>query len=90
MTANNSAKYCEEIEERYRHRLGSMGNHDNDSDRLESAAHVSRYKDLMEQLMRIERHTAVSLRNQGLLNDEALRRIEHELDLSELRLSLME
>jgi Na+/H+ antiporter len=84
------AEVYEEIEERYRHRLGSLGNHDNDSDRLESAAHFARYKDLMEQLMRIERHTAVSLRNQGRLNDEALRRIQHELDLSELRLSLME
>jgi CPA1 family monovalent cation:H+ antiporter len=44
----------------------------------------------MEQLMRIERRTAVGLRNQGRLNDEALRRIEHELDLSEMRLSLMQ
>jgi hypothetical protein len=30
------------------------------------------------------------LRNQGRLDDEVLRRIEHELDLGELRLSLME
>jgi CPA1 family monovalent cation:H+ antiporter len=80
----------EEIEERYRHRLGALANRDNDSDHLESAAHVARYKDLMEQLMRIERRTAVGLRNQGRLNDEALRRIEHELDLSEMRLSLMQ
>jgi CPA1 family monovalent cation:H+ antiporter len=80
----------EEIEERYRHRLGALQNHDGDSDRHESAAHVARYKDLLKQLMRIERHTAVSLRNQGRLNDEVLRRIEHELDLSEMRLALME
>jgi hypothetical protein len=29
------------------------------------------------------------LRNEGRLNDEVLRRIEHELDLSEIRLSLI-
>jgi len=80
----------EEIEERYRHRLGALQESERDSDSNESTAHVSRYKELLRQLMRIERHTAVSLRNQGRLNDEVLRRIEHELDLSEMRLSLME
>ncbi len=81
----------EEIEERYRHRLSALQNHDDsDSRHQQSAAHVARYKDLLQQLMRIERHTAVSLRNQGRLNDEVLRRIEHELDLSEMRLALME
>jgi hypothetical protein len=29
------------------------------------------------------------LRNEGRLNDEVLRQIEHELDLSEIRLSLI-
>jgi Na+/H+ antiporter len=80
----------EEIEERYRHRLGALQEAKRDSDGHESAAHVSRYKELLRQLMRIERHTAVSLRNQGRLNDQVLRRIEHELDLGEMRLSLME
>ena len=80
----------EEIEERYRHRLGALQESERDSDGNESTAHVSRYKELLGQLMRIERHTAVSLRNQGRLNDEVLRRIEHELDLSEMRLSLRE
>ena len=80
----------EEIEERYRHRLGALQEAKRDSAGHESAAHVSRYKELLRQLMRIERHTAVSLRNQGRLNDQVLRRIEHELDLGEMRLSLME
>lgn len=80
----------EEIEERYRHRLGALQDHGSESDHHESAAHVARYKEVLQQLMRIERHTAVSLRNQGRLNDEVLRRIEHELDLSEMRLALMD
>jgi monovalent cation/hydrogen antiporter len=78
----------DEIEERYRHRLGALQQNENDAEN-ESAAHVARYKELLKELLRVERHTAVSLRNQGRLNDEVLRRIEHELDLSEIRLSLM-
>jgi CPA1 family monovalent cation:H+ antiporter len=79
----------DEIEERYRHRLGTLSESEADSDQHESAAHVARYKDLLQQLIRVERETAVRLRNEGRLNDEALRRMEHELDLSEMRLSLM-
>ena len=78
----------DEVEERYRHRLGALQQNENDAEN-ESAAHVARYKELLKELLRVERHTAVSLRNQGRLNDEVLRRIEHELDLSEIRLSLM-
>jgi CPA1 family monovalent cation:H+ antiporter len=79
----------DEIEERYRHRLGTLSESEADSDQHESAAHVARYKDLLQQLIRVERETAVRLRNEGRLNDEDLRRMEHELDLSEMRLSLM-
>jgi CPA1 family monovalent cation:H+ antiporter len=79
----------DEIEERYRHRLGILQGNESGAENGESAAHVTRYKELLRELIRIERRTAVSLRNQGRLNDEVLRRIEHELDLSEIRLSLM-
>ncbi|PYU06316.1 MAG: Na+/H+ antiporter [Acidobacteria bacterium] len=76
----------DEIEERYRHRLAALAEHDSESEEL---AHLARYKQLLQELIRIERHTAVSLRNEGRLNDEVLRQIEHELDLSEIRLSLI-
>ena len=45
------------------------------------------YHSVARELIRVERKTAVRLRNEGRLNNEALRRIEHELDLNELRLS---
>jgi len=80
----------DEIEERYRHRLGALQENESGAENGESAAHVARYQELLKELIQIERHTAVSLRNQGRLNDEALRRIEHELDLTEIRLSLMD
>jgi Na+/H+ antiporter len=41
---------------------------------------------LSRQVLRIERQTAVQLRNQGLINDEVLRQLERELDLSETHL----
>jgi CPA1 family monovalent cation:H+ antiporter len=34
-------------------------------------------------LLRLERQTAVRLRNEGRINDETLRQLEHELDLRE-------
>jgi monovalent cation/hydrogen antiporter len=37
----------------------------------------------------MERQTALKLRDDARINDEALRKVEHELDLTETRLSLM-
>jgi len=34
-------------------------------------------------MLRVERETAVRLRDQGEINDEVLRELEHELDLRE-------
>ena len=79
----------EEIEHRYDHRLSALKNHQQDPE-SDDAAHVTKYKQLLQELIQVERHTAVNLRNEGRLNDEVLRRLEHELDLSEIRLSLME
>jgi hypothetical protein len=33
--------------------------------------------------LRIERQTAIQLRDEGKINDEVLRQLEHELDLRE-------
>ncbi len=49
---------------------------------------LERYRALLGELMRVERKTAVRLRNEGRINDEVLRKLEHELDLSETRLAL--
>jgi CPA1 family monovalent cation:H+ antiporter len=40
---------------------------------------------LSRDLLRVERKTAVRLRNEGRINDELLRDLERELDLSEAR-----
>jgi hypothetical protein len=64
----------------YRNRLASL--HSADGNQEEAGDH-DRYVDLSRETLRIERETAVRLRNEGRINDEILRRIERELDLSE-------
>jgi monovalent cation/hydrogen antiporter len=46
-----------------------------------------RHLELSLEALRIERETAIRLRNEGRINDTVLRRIERELDLSETRLA---
>jgi CPA1 family monovalent cation:H+ antiporter len=42
-----------------------------------------RLSDISRELLRVERETAVRLRNEGRINDQTLRELEHELDLRE-------
>ncbi len=44
------------------------------------------YQRLKMELISAERHTIIDLRNQGIINDEVMRKIQHDLDLEELRL----
>ncbi len=46
-----------------------------------------RYQDLQHQALQIERQTIIQLRNEQVINDEALRRIQRDLDLAEARLT---
>ena len=51
---------------------------------------LARYeRNLSQELRALERSTAVILRNEDKINDELLRTIEHELDLSEARFQNM-
>jgi len=45
------------------------------------------YQDLQQQALQIERRTIIDLRNKHVINDEALRRIQRDLDLAEARLT---
>lgn len=45
------------------------------------------YQDLQREALRVERETIVRLRNELVINDEALRRIQRDLDLAEARLA---
>ena len=53
----------------------------------EESLHHDRFLALSLEGIRVERETAIRLRNEGRINDTVLRRIERELDLSESRLT---
>jgi len=80
------AEVYDDLAHHYRHRLATVsedGGLQNDS----AALHYARSLDISRDLLRVERRMAVHLRNQRSISDEVLRQIEHELDLSEARLS---
>jgi CPA1 family monovalent cation:H+ antiporter len=81
------ADVYDDIEQHYSERLATLAGESGEGD--SNPAHYARHQELKRELVRIERRTAVRLRNEGRINDEVLRRVEHELDLSEERLSLM-
>ena len=66
----------------YRHRLAAVSGKDDPENGL-TPEHQERHTRLLRDLLRVERQTAVRLRNQGRINDETLRQIEYELDLRE-------
>lgn len=77
----------DDIARRYARRLASLSKESEDSDGM-SNKELQRYRTVLAELLRLERKTAVRLRNEGRINDEVLRKIEHELDLSETRMAL--
>jgi Na+/H+ antiporter, bacterial form len=85
-TAEFAAVY-DDISHRYARRLAALAKESSDNDAL-SGKELTRYRELLGELLRLERKTAVELRNDGRINDEVLRKLEHELDLSETRLAL--
>jgi monovalent cation/hydrogen antiporter len=77
----------DDIARRYARRLASLTKEGSEGDAM-SNKELQRYRTILGELLPLERKTAVRLRNEGRINDEVLRKIEHELDLSESRLVL--
>ena len=72
----------EDIAGHYRHRLTDVTRKD-DGDTNMGPEHHQRLSRISKDLLQLERRTAVRLRNEGRINDETLRQLEHELDLRE-------
>jgi CPA1 family monovalent cation:H+ antiporter len=51
-----------------------------------SYGQLAAFRRLQHEVLATERRTTIRLRNQGIINDEVLHRIERELDLEEARL----
>ncbi len=81
------AAVYDDISQRYARRLASLSKEVGETEGMNSQE-MQRYRGILGELLRVERKTAVWLRNEGRITDEVLRRIEHELDLSETRLAL--
>jgi CPA1 family monovalent cation:H+ antiporter len=85
---NDKPEYIEiykDITHHYRTRLATVAGTETLGD-VSTPAEYRRHIELSRELLRVERQTAVRLRNQGRINDESLRKLEHELDLSEAHL----
>jgi CPA1 family monovalent cation:H+ antiporter len=59
---------------------------DGDGDEFEERS--AAYQRLLTELLRAQRQTLIRLRNEGKIGDEAMHRIERDLDLEESRLDL--
>jgi Na+/H+ antiporter len=80
--AGVSDEIFDDIIGHYRHRLAVLQPSEADS---EHVTHHYSFLEISREAARIERETALRLRNEGRINDQVLRRIERELDLSESR-----
>jgi monovalent cation/hydrogen antiporter len=78
------AALYEDLMQHYDERLTSLN--PGQSDPSDIAQH-DRYIELSLEALRLERETAIRLRDEGRINDEVLRRIERELDLNESRIA---
>ena len=78
--SEESAALYEDLIRHYHQRLASL--QPGDGNREDVADH-DRHLELSLEALRVERETAIRLRDEGRINDEVLRRIERELDLSE-------
>lgn len=81
--AGGFAEIYDDLVGHYRQRLASIGR---SAEQDESVGNQLRHIELSLEALRVERQAVIDLRDQGRINDEVLRRLEHELDLSESRL----
>jgi CPA1 family monovalent cation:H+ antiporter len=75
----------DDLAQHYRSRLTAL-EQNGDAGEGHGLDFYSRYLELSRELLRVERQTAIQLRNCGRIGDDLLRQIEHELDLGEARL----
>jgi CPA1 family monovalent cation:H+ antiporter len=80
-----AADVYDDLAKHYQHRL-ARASRLNEETEIDNPKHYLQYVDLSRTLLDVERRTALRLRDEGLITDEALREIEHELDLNETRL----
>ncbi len=73
----------EDVAELYRLRLAAAGDGDSETNVKPEAYEL--YRRVTQKLRQVERSTAVKLRNENVINDAVLRKLELELDLLDVR-----
>jgi monovalent cation/hydrogen antiporter len=76
------ATMYEDLRGHYQQRLAVLARDEETDDAMTKKTH-RRLSRIARDMLRVERETAVRLRDQGEINDEVLRELEHELDLRE-------
>jgi Na+/H+ antiporter len=88
--ARRNEKYPEavlaEVEHFYREH--SLAEYDDQPDHHERHRHFTSIRQLQHTMIITGRHTLATLRRDGVIGDDVLRKIEHELDLEEARLRI--
>lgn len=72
----------------YEFRIRRFGSRFDDEDDGAEEAQSQAYQLLRREVLEAERAEIIRLRNEGVINDEVLRRIQHDLDLEDTRLDL--
>ncbi len=78
------AEIYDDLAGHYQHQLASLGGDGHE----ETYEIYSRFLEISRDLLGVEREKIISLRDEGRISDEVLRRLETELDLNETRLLL--
>ncbi len=81
-----TAEIYEDLAHHYRQRLASLAANGEE----DTASGHTRHLEISLEALRVERETAIRLRNEGRINDAVLKRLEREFDLSESHLSNLE
>lgn len=76
------AEVYNDLSQHYRARLASLSE-GSSADGSAASTFYNQYVEVSRELVKIERQTAVQLRNERRISDELLHELEHELDLTE-------
>jgi hypothetical protein len=84
--APNHAEVYDDIAHHYEDRLAALAQENGEADGPHQE-HQERYRFISRELRRIERETAIQLRNRKEIGDNVLHALERELDLLDSRYS---
>ncbi|HUK83535.1 MAG TPA: Na+/H+ antiporter [Verrucomicrobiae bacterium] len=80
-------RVLERLRTEYENRIRELESAGKTGDHFGHTPQTSTYERLLSEALLAERRTILQLRNEKIINDEVLRRIQRDLDLAELRLT---